>query len=122
MNKRKFGQSIEKLAEDYLKTQGLKPLDNNYADKEGEIDLIMQDQQTIVFVEVRFRKTMAYGGALASISLEKQKRIIKTAKRYLLKKKLYDKVFCRFDIITAQNTQGNLALNWYQNAFLENFV
>ena len=93
---RKIGFEVEEAAKKYLLDKGLKFIKSNYECKLGEIDLIMQDKDTLVFVEVRFRSSQKYGGALASISASKRSKIIRTAKLYLLERDLYDKVFCRF--------------------------
>lgn len=78
-----IGQLAEEACCKYLQTQGLKLLDRNYRGRSGEIDIIMQDTDGLVFIEVRFRKNNHYGGALASITPQKQKRILATAEQYL---------------------------------------
>jgi len=70
------GVKSEKQALYYLTSQGLTLLCQNYYCRFGEIDLIMQDQETIVFIEVRYRKNNDFGGALASITQSKQNKII----------------------------------------------
>lgn len=77
------GETAELLAAQYLSNQGLKLLKRNYRCRHGEIDLILQDGDTLVFAEVRLRSHNHYGGAAASINAAKQKRLIRTAQHYL---------------------------------------
>lgn len=121
-NTRTIGFEIEKKARDYLEAQRLVFKQSNYLCQLGEIDLIMEDKEVLVFIEVRFREGNDYGGALASVSRGKQTKIIRTAKLYLLENKLYDKVYCRFDVITGEHIHDTLQIEWYKNAFTENFI
>ncbi len=80
----------------------------------GEIDLIMRDQDTLVFVEVRARSSSNWGGALGSINASKQKKISKTAEHYLqtyFRASAYPP--CRFDVIAIKGEQ----LEWFKAAF-----
>lgn len=110
----------EKLAEDYLKKQGLKTLTRNFHSRFGEIDLIMQDKQVIVFIEVRARKQHAQVSAIDSIHPSKINKIRVTAEQYLLQ---FDELpECRFDFvaITTDNSNENnkiAEINWLQNVF-----
>jgi putative endonuclease len=106
------GEKSEQLACTYLLKQGLKLIEKNFSSKYGEIDLIMQDAETLVIVEVRFRKSNKYGGALESISRKKQSRIIVTTQYYLSRNKVDSLI--RFDVITMSNDSD---INWIQNAF-----
>lgn len=107
------GGLAEKRAKDLLCQEGLKLVEQNFSCKLGEIDLIMLHNDTVVFVEVRSRKSNAFGGAAASVSQSKQKKVLNTAKFYLTAKKIYEKHPVRFDVvaITAGDTQ------WIQGAF-----
>lgn len=109
------GKNAEKKAEQYLLKQGLSLLQRNYSWPYGEIDLIMLDKKTIVFVEVRARRSQVFGGAAASITFKKQQKIIKTAYHYLQNKKLFDKQPVRFDIIAFEGAEAEI--HWIQNAF-----
>ena len=108
------GHVGEQLACRYLKKQGLRLVKKNYRVKSGEIDLIMQDKETLVFVEVRYRTHADYGSGIETITAPKRKRIIAAAKYYLLDQCLYDKIHCRFDVmgIDAKKT-----MTWIKNAF-----
>ena len=107
------GKRYEQLALNHLKKQGLNTLCRNYRCRRGEIDLIMQDQQTIVFVEVRYRRYHYFGSALESIDRKKQQHIIASANHFLLKKRRTLLTACRFDIISCNQTE----IHWIKNAF-----
>lgn len=106
------GEQSEQLAQQYLIKQGLQAVEKNYHCKHGELDLIMRDQETIVIIEVRYRKSSKFGGAEESITPTKQSRIIATTQHYLLVNKI--KRAIRFDVIAMS---GNNEINWIQNAF-----
>jgi len=107
------GVIAEKKALAYLLKQGLTLLHQNYYCRFGEVDLIMSDQDTLVFIEVRYRKNVDFGGALASINQTKQQKIIKTATHYLAQ--LTAEPYCRFDAI-ALDESDNTPL-WVKDAF-----
>lgn len=106
------GVQSENFACQFLIKQGLQLIEKNYHCKNGEIDLIMRDQSTLVIVEVRFRKSNKYGSAEESITLRKQSRIIATAQHYLLVNKVNSAI--RFDVIAMS---GDNDINWIKNAF-----
>ncbi|MCP4320955.1 MAG: YraN family protein [Psychromonas sp.] len=110
------GVIAEKKALTYLLEQGLTLLHQNYYCRFGEIDLIMFDQDTLIFIEVRYRKNGNFGGALASINQTKQRKIIKTATHYLAQ--LTSEPYCRFDAI-ALDDSDNMPL-WVKDAFQVN--
>lgn len=109
------GDTAEDRALQYLQTQGLKLLQRNYRTPGrggGEIDLIMLDAKgTLVFVEVRKRTKAEHGGALASVTHVKQRRIVFAAQHYLLK--LRQVPPCRFDVVADDGTK----LHWVKAAF-----
>lgn len=108
------GAHAEQWAMRYLQQQGLQPLAQNYRCRFGEIDLIMQDSATLVFVEVRLRRHATFGGAAASIDGRKQQRIIRTAQHYLAG--LTRTPPCRFDAVLMDDVQGR-NVQWLKNAF-----
>ena len=111
---RRQGNKAEDQAAEYLKGKGYKILARNFSCKMGEIDIIAQDKQkTIIFVEVKQRKTNLFGGGLAAVNKAKQRRITLTAAAYIKKTKI-NYTALRFDIITV--TAG--VLQHYENAFL----
>lgn len=106
------GQTAEQEAYDYLLAQGLKPVCRNFSCKQGELDLIMQDGETLAIIEVRFRKNDRFGGALESITTKKKAHIIAATQYYLLTHPVNCAI--RFDVIAMSPQQG---LNWIKNAF-----
>lgn len=105
------GVAAEQLACEHLQASGLQLVERNYRLKLGEIDLIMRDAHTLVFVEVRYRKTQRYGGALQSIDPRKQARIIRCAQHYLQYRAPHAQA--RFDVVAVEGDQ----LHWIPNAF-----
>ncbi|TEW51308.1 YraN family protein [Psychromonas algicola] len=109
------GVKYEKQALAFLKQQGLLLVCQNFYCRFGEIDLIMSEQDTLIFIEVRYRKNQEYGGAEASITRQKQQKIIKTAKHYL--SQLEYEPYCRFDVVTI--SEKTTQPQWIQDAFQE---
>jgi len=112
MLKSLLGQSAEARAEAFLQTHGLKLLARNWRCRFGEIDLVMQDGPTRVFVEVRLRSRSDFGGAAASVTLAKQKRLLAAARQYLATLKTLPP--CRFDVVALS---GDMPPDWIKNAF-----
>lgn len=108
------GERAEQWAAHFLQQQGLKLVERNYRSRFGEIDLIMQDGDTLVFVEVRLRRSANFGGAAASIDCRKQQRIIRTSQQYL--SGLGRIPACRFDAILMGDAPGG-DTHWVKNAF-----
>jgi len=113
----RFGKHAEEQTCKYLQKQGLKLIESNYRCNYGEIDLIMQDKDCIVFVEVRARAGQNFLDGLESIDSSKQSKIIKTATYYLQKTKQLNEVFCRFDVVAVKLLDGSLQFHWIQDAF-----
>ena len=107
----------EEAAKVFLLKQGLRWIASNYSCRMGEIDLIMQEGECLVFVEVRQRSSMAFGGALASITATKQKKIIKAAQHFQLTHKQLSNNPCRIDVLTLQGTAPNI--DWIKNAITD---
>lgn len=105
------GAIAEQMAADYLIKQGLILIERNFRCRLGEIDLIMRDGATLVFVEVRQRASELFGGAAASIDSRKQQKLIATAQFYLAR--LSKTPPCRFDAVLMQGA----SLHWISNAF-----
>ncbi len=109
-----IGARAEQMAQDFLETQGLVLQEKNFRSKAGEIDLIMLDGMDLVFVEIRYRKSRVFGGALESIDRRKQLKIIKTAQAFVARKNY--NYGMRFDVVAFED--GNLKKpGWVQNAF-----
>ncbi len=113
-----LGKKTENIARVYLETRGLTFITANYACGHGELDLIMVDRGILVFIEVRYRRQFSHGDGIASIDLRKQEKIKKTARHYLQKNNLLDKIACRFDVISLAGKE-KYDIRWIQDAFWE---
>lgn len=113
-DKRIKGDNKERFAEDYLLAKGWQLIERNFNCKAGEIDLIMKDDDYLVFVEVRYRETNEFGGALASITPNKQRKLHRAAEFYLLKHFNNSPPPCRID---AVGIEGDNRIEWIKNAF-----
>ncbi len=112
--KRIKGDDKERLAEAYLAARHFTLIERNFLCKRGEIDLIMKDQGYLVFIEVRYRETQEFGGALASITAGKQKKLRRAAEYYLLQHFGNTPPPCRFDVV---GIEGQDEIMWIKNAF-----
>lgn len=106
------GENAEEQAHQFLIEKGLKPICRNYRCKLGELDIIMSDQQSLVIIEVKYRKTDQFGSALENITRTKQSRIIAATQMYLSTQKVDCPI--RFDVIAIS---GNGKIEWVQNVF-----
>ncbi|MDB2384631.1 YraN family protein [Endozoicomonas sp.] len=113
------GASAEKSALRHLKKHGLKQVDSNFAAPCGELDLIMLDTETLVFIEVRFRSKSRFGSTLESITSGKLKKIKKTAQLFLQYHPKHNHRQCRFDVVTVTYDDANKQnrLEWIKGAF-----
>lgn len=114
---RNRGQQAEFKARDFLVRAGLTFVAANVSGGGGEIDLIMRDQTTLVFVEVRLRRNQHFASASESVTSAKQRKLIQAAQHYLQRKKLTDKVPCRFDVVALQSLASEQQPEWIKNAF-----
>jgi putative endonuclease len=108
-SKQRSGDAAEQQALLHLQAQGLQLVQRSFLCKGGEIDLIMRDGKHVVFVEVRQRSSKQFGGALASITPSKQKRLVHAAEVYLKNTKPLPA--CRFDVVAIEGEE----LIWLQN-------
>lgn len=112
------GQQAEKRARVWLQKQGLKTVASNVRCRQGEVDLIMLDGDTLVFIEVRWRRNPHFGGALASVDHHKQRRLILAAQYFLGRHPAHQQRPCRFDVLGQEpDNQGAVRYQWIQNAF-----
>ena len=112
------GAQFEDYARDYLADQGLCLLQQHFHCRFGEIDLIMRDQETICFIEVKFRKSLRFGGAASTISISKQRKIIKTALFYISQHRHLASQALRFDaFLIQQQADTSNQVNWIRAAF-----
>ena len=108
------GREAEDAAFDYLRKQGLSEIERNYRCRFGEIDLIMRDDETVVFVEVRKRSSSSFGGALESIDARKKQKLLTTARHYIATRGVIPD--CRFDAVLLN---GDNQIEWIRDAFGE---
>jgi putative endonuclease len=126
-----IGQWAEQLALAYLSAQGLDALAQNYHSRYGEIDLIMQEEGCICFIEVKARRTNSMVDGFEAVDLAKQQRNILTAQCYLQQYERYQALDCRFDVLVVQYTkpvdfeqhwrrllqQNTVNLQWLRHAY-----
>lgn len=117
-----IGNQMEDAAAQRLRAAGLTIVERNFSSRFGEIDLIAMDGNTLVFVEVRFRRNNHFGGAGISVDQRKQRKLLATANSYLQYRRL--DCPCRFDVIAIEQhatgggrEQHNLNIQWIANAF-----
>jgi len=111
-SRRRSGDDGELRALQYLEQAGLKLIQKNFSCKGGELDLIMRDGKILVFVEVRKRASMQFGGAIASITPAKQRKMQHAAQVFLLR--LKQQPACRFDVIAIEAG----TIHWLQNVIV----
>jgi putative endonuclease len=112
------GNITERFAEQYLTKHGLTFVESNYHSRQGEIDLIMRDGETYVFIEVKYRKNMNFGGAIAAIPISKQKKIRHCITFYLHQVGLNEyNTPCRIDVIALVGDITQPQVTWLKNAF-----
>ncbi|MCU4442699.1 YraN family protein [Acinetobacter pittii] len=124
-----LGKWAEQTALNLLQKQNYVWVTSNYYSRRGEVDLIVKRGQELVFVEVKARTIGNYGQACEMVTRVKQKKIIKTAMRFLQRYPSYQDFYCRFDVIcfdfpqkiakTVQQDFSNFHydLQWIENAF-----
>jgi putative endonuclease len=115
MDARQRGTDAEELAWQHLRAQGARLLHRNFRSRRGEIDLIVQDRDSVVFVEVRYRGKPNYGSSAESVDSRKQQRLIACAQHYLQSYPQMARLPCRFDVVAIDGRDGSL--DWIRNAF-----
>ncbi|HUE94473.1 YraN family protein [Pseudomonas sp.] len=117
-NPQQSGQAAEALARQFLEQRGLRLLAQNWRCRLGELDLVMLDSDTVVFVEVRYRRYSAWGGAAESVDARKREKLSRAAQHFLQQESRWAKHPCRFDVIAiTADSPAPAPLNWIQNAF-----
>ncbi|HET7844578.1 MAG TPA: YraN family protein [Xanthomonadales bacterium] len=115
-SKREVGAAHEQAAADHLVRNGLVVLARNVACRFGELDLVCRDDDTTVFVEVRYRLHRDFGGAVGSVDAHKQRRIVSAAQWYLSQHAAAARGPCRFDVVAVSGT-APYAVDWLRDAF-----
>lgn len=115
MDAKMRGMDAETRALHYLQGRGLRCLARNYRCRGGEIDLVMQDKDSLVFVEVRYRRQSGFGSAAESVDRRKQSKLVTCARHYLQGSPDAACRPCRFDVVTLSGPEPAIA--WIQDAF-----
>ena len=110
------GKWAEDQALAYLKSQGLKEIGRNYRSRHGEIDLIMMQQETLVFIEVRARTRTEYMDPVETIDGSKLQKLLLTGRHYLQRHPETGST-CRFDVVTLTGGMPAPSIDWIRNAF-----
>jgi putative endonuclease len=114
--RKQFGLTGEALAETYLKQAGYRILERNYRTKLGEIDIIAKDHDTIVFIEVKTRRSEHYGSPKWAVTPKKQRKISMVALLYL-KSTRQSRARARFDVVGIGPLEQNTRIELIKNAF-----
>lgn len=107
------GARAEALAAAFLERRGLQVAERNFRVRGGEIDLVCREGRTLVFVEVRLRRRSDFGGAAASITANKRRRLVLAARHYLVRQ---PDAVCRFDCVLMESL-AEAGIQWMKNAF-----
>ncbi|EFE05777.1 YraN family protein [Citrobacter youngae] len=114
LTSKQAGDAWEAAARDWLESKGLHFIAANVRERGGEIDLIMREGNTTVFVEVRYRRSARFGGAAASVTWSKQHKLLQTARLWLARHNgSFDTVDCRFDVLAFTGNE----VEWFKDAF-----
>ena len=114
LTSKQTGDAWESTARDWLLSKGLHFIAANVRERGGEIDLIMREGNTTVFVEVRYRRSAQFGGAAASVPRSKQHKLLQTARLWLARHNgSFDTVDCRFDVLAFTGND----VEWFKDAF-----
>jgi putative endonuclease len=115
--RRSVGREGETTAERYLRRKGYRIVARNLRSSLGELDLVAEDGSVLVFVEVKARRTAAFGGAIHAVQRQKQEKVIRLAAQYLARHHLSNRP-CRFDVVLLQGSSDGLPrIEHIQNAF-----
>ena len=115
-NKVQTGRYGQDAALKYLQAKKMTLIEANFSVSSGEIDLIMKDEHYIVFIEVKYRRGLAYGFPREAVGFRKQQKIIKTAMHFIARQQLQNQDF-RFDAMELIDTPDGLIINHIENAF-----
>lgn len=113
-----IGAHAEDVAARYVQDHGYTVILQNYHQRCGEIDLIINREQLLVFMEVRRRKVSVYGDALQSVTPAKQRKIYQTAQRFLQEYPEYQDFECRFDVLALHQIGQRVDVEWIEAAFM----
>ena len=115
--KRALGDRFESSVCKHLSQRGLKLLARNYQCKLGELDIVMLDHGTIVFIEVKYRRSHHFGFSAEQVTPGKQQKLVKAAKTFLAEHVQYQSLPARFDVVGVSGEPGRPEINWIKGAF-----
>ncbi len=114
---RRIGDAFEERACAKLTAAGLMLVARNFSTRFGELDLVLRDGDTLVFVEVRYRRDARFGGAAASVTPRKRERLIRAARGFLRAHPQYAQCACRFDVVSFEGDRDHPRGRWAKAAF-----
>lgn len=114
MNRRQTGAVYEDRAAQLLESMGMRILERNYRCRQGEIDLIAEDGRWLVFVEVKYRKTGRTGHPAEAVTIQKQRRIARTAVYYCYRHRIPETRACRFDVVSILGDETEYIKNAFE--------
>ncbi|HOQ15951.1 MAG TPA: YraN family protein [Defluviitaleaceae bacterium] len=117
VNKRLIGDWGEDIASDFLEKEGIKIIEKNFRCKLGEIDIIAEEDDYLLFIEVKYRKDLSHGYPREAVTFHKQRTIAKVALWYLKKYNLWHRS-CRFDVLEILGEKPDLKICLIRNAFV----
>ncbi len=117
IDRARSGAAWEQAALRHLQAAGLSLLGSNERFRVGEIDLVMDDRGTVVFVEVRYRGATQFGGSAVSVDAHKQRKLIAAAHCYLGANQALARKPCRFDVLAVDGSVDPPVIEWIRNAF-----
>lgn len=112
-NKREKGSRYEEQAAAFLEERGVRILERNFRCRQGEIDLVGNKDDTLIFFEVKYRKNDVYGSPSEAVDIRKQNKICRAADLYCMKNNLCEDKAVRFDVIAVLGRE----ITWYRDAF-----
>ena len=114
-----LGDEYEDRAAALIADSGLRLVERNFSGKTGEIDIVAQDGEQLVFIEVRARTNRFFDSAAGSVNLRKQQRLIRTAQLFLQRRPQWRSRPCRFDVIAFEPPQSGSVpqIRWIRGAF-----
>jgi len=117
--RKEAGAAAENAAFQFLIRNGLRPVARNYRCRGGELDMVMLDGKTLALVEVRYRASEEFGGAAASVTWSKQRRLILAARHLLTTRRELRRYPARFDVVAITGTDWRQPqIQWIKAAFL----
>ena len=120
---RQLGMEYEEIAARYLEDKGVQIIARNYRCRLGEIDMIGNHKEYLIFFEVKYRGSLLHGYSAEAVGYHKQKNICRVADIYRYQNKKYDNQNIRYDVIAIDGISVcDTKIQWYQNAFDHHFI